>query len=127
MPSLENLKFSFEFYDCSGKYCISDWKKEDIQKTLGCLGNINTKSFSELSRDRRVYHFFEVDWKRTIEKRGFPNPRINNLPPFHFALIGVNNQKARVYGAYSGQSRVFYIVWFDLEHKIWPTEKRNTH
>lgn len=125
MTADDKLKFSFEYYDCSGKYCISDWSQEKIKKTLVRLKDVNTKSFSELSRQRGVYHFGEVDWSATIEKRGFPDKKVNNLSPFHFALLGVNNQLTRVFGAYS--TGVFYIVWFDLEHKIWPTEKRNTH
>lgn len=73
---------------------------------------------------RGTYHFYPTDWQRTIEPRGFPDPRANALDPFHFALIGVNGQKARVYGALSGDT--FFIVWFDLDHRIWPTFKKHT-
>lgn len=120
----EKIKFSFEFYDCSGRYCMSVWSPQEIKKALERLKDINTKSFNDLSRGRSVYHFGEVDWDRTIEKNGFPDQRIKSLPSFHFALLGVNNQLARVYGAYS--TGIFYIVWFDLKHTIWPTSKKNT-
>ena len=125
MTADDKLKFSFEFYDCSGKYCISDWSREEIKKSLVRLKDINTKSFRELSKQRGVYHFGEVDWSQTIEKSGFPDKRVNDMYPFHFALLGVKNQLTRVFGAYS--TGIFYIVWFDLEHIIWPTEKHNTH
>lgn len=125
MTALDKIKFSFEFYDCSGKYCISGWTQEKIKKTLERLKDINTKTHNDLIKSRAVYHFGEVDWSKTEEKNGFPGVGIQSLQPFHFALLGVNNQLARVFGAY--YMGTFYIVWFDLEHKIWPTEKRNTH
>lgn len=124
-PDTVKIKFSFEYYDTTrSDYCISGWKQEKIKKALGRLKEINVKSFKELQRDRAVLHFGEVDWSKTIEKAGFNNRALVMLPAFHFALLGVNNQLARVYGAYS--TGVFYIVWFDLEHVIWPTPLRRT-
>jgi len=126
-PSLsqDKILFSFEFYDTNrNDYCLSVWAQNQIRETLGRLKHLNTKSFRELNKDRRVMHFGEVDWGKTTEKGGFNNPALAFLPPFHFALLGVNGQKARVFGAYSGG--IFYIVWFDLEHVIWPSFLRNT-
>lgn len=109
-PSLptETIKFSFEFYDTSQKYCLSDWDKEQIFKTMQRFKDICTKTFYDLQRDRFVYHFREVDWSKTTEPKGFPFIRLNDLQPFHFALLGVNQQLARVFGAYA--SNVFYVV-----------------
>ena len=121
----QKLTFSFEYYDTSrNDYCLSDWPKEKIKETLSRLKDINTKSFNELRKQGRVYHFDEVLWDRTIHPSGFPDNRAKNLQAFHFSLIGVNGQLARVYGAFS--SGVFYIIWFDFKHKIWPTPLRNT-
>lgn len=125
MTENKNIKFSFEFYDCSGKYCLSCWPQEKIKKTLERLKDINAKTYKDIMIGRGVYHFGEVDWSKTIEKNGFPDKRIAGLPAFHFSLLGVNNQLARIFGAYSAD--IFYIVWFDLNHIIWPTEKKNTH
>lgn len=125
LPSKEKLKFSFEYYDNnSDDYCLSTWNREELKGTLSRLQDICTKSFHELKQQRYVYHFGEVVWERTIKPQGFPNEAVNNLPAFHFALLGVNGQKARVYGAYS--SGTFYIVWFDINHEIWPTPLKNT-
>ena len=124
-PETVKIKFSFEYYDTvRPDYCISSWEEEKIKKALGRLKEVNAKSFNELRQDRRVYHFGEVDWIKTTEKGGFNNRGLANLSPFHFALLGVNGQLTRVYGAYS--AGIFYIVWFDLEHKIWPTLLKNT-
>jgi len=71
-----------------------------------------------------VYHFAEVDWACTTERSGFPEDAANQMSAFHFALLGVNGQCARVYGAYS--ENTFYIVWFDRNHEIWPTPLRHT-
>ncbi len=122
--SREKLKFSFEYYDTSNKYCLSSWTKEQIKGSLARLKDISSKSFNLLKQDSRTYHFNEVIWEKTIEKNGFPDQRTKNLAAFHFALLGVNGQLARIYGAYS--QGTFYIVWFDLNHDIWPTPLKYT-
>jgi hypothetical protein len=119
-----NLKFSFEFYDIiQNKYCLSKWSEKDISTTLKRLKEVCEKNFQELFKDRSTYHFHSIDWTQTTE-RGFPNTKIQNLEPFQFALLGVNNQKARVYGAYADNT--FFIVWFDLNHEICPSFKKHT-
>jgi hypothetical protein len=123
--SSQPIRFSFEFYDMDGEeFCISAWNTDEIKAALGRLKDINTKSFNEMINQRTVYHFGEVVWEKTIKKDGFPDQRANELAAFHFALLGVNNQKARVYGAY--YEGTFYIIWFDLDHLIWPSPLRNT-
>ena len=125
LPENQKIKFSFEYYDnAATKYCLSSWSEEQIRNALLRLQEICKKSFNELNRERRVYHFGQVLWEHTVEKQGFPNPEINELSPFHFALLGVNGQLTRVFGAYS--LGTFYIVWFDLNHEIWPTELKHT-
>lgn len=115
----KKIKFSFEYYDSGNKdYCLSNWDKRQILKTLERFKDINSKNYFELIKQSRVLHFHPVDWKNTIHKKGFTNQAVSNLEPFQFALLGVNEQKARVFGAY--YQGTFYIVWFDLDHKICP-------
>lgn len=128
-PSLpeekNNINFSFRYYDTTNNsYCISTWDEEKIAKTLGRLQDISNKTYNELNRGSNVYHFHPVDWAQTIKQGGFPDSRANNLEPFQFALLGINGKKARVYGALS--QNTFYIVWFDINHEIWPTLKKHT-
>lgn len=119
------LQFSFEFYDTDRpEYCLSSWSQEQIRGTLVRLKDLSTKTLKEIVAQRKTYHFYETIWERTIEPQGFSDPRIKELDPFHFALLGVNGQKARVYGALANDT--FYVVWFDLEHAIWPTFKKHT-
>lgn len=121
----EKLRFSFEYYDKgSSEFCISGWNQKQIRDSLLRLQDICTKSYKDLWRERGVYHFGEVYWEKTIKKSGFPNPAVNALPAFHFALLGVNGQRARVFGALS--TGTFYVVWFDLNHDIWPVELKHT-
>ena len=126
LPSDEGLRFSFQYYDTRQQdYCISSWSEEQILKALGRLKDISSKSFDQLKQGGRVYSFGSVNWARTIKPNGFPDAKANNVgEPFHFALIGVNNQLARVFGAY--QKGVFYIVWFDINHDILPTPLKYT-
>jgi hypothetical protein len=125
LPTNEKIRFSFEYYDkSSSDYCLSCWGQKQVRSALLRLQEVCTKSFNDLSRERKVYHFNEVNWEKTTKKTGFPDSRVNQLQAFHFALLGINNQKARVYGAYSAGT--FYIVWFDLNHEIWPVELKHT-
>jgi hypothetical protein len=119
------LVFSFEFHDITRpEYCLSSWSSSEIRRTLECLKDISSKPLSEILSQRRVYHFYDTSWERTVEPGSFPNERANALQAFHFALVGVNQQKARVYGAL--QKNIFYIVWFDRDHLIQPVPLKHT-
>lgn len=126
LSAREKLRFSFEYYDTTdnNKYCLSCANQKQIKEALFRLQNICTKSFLELNSERRVYHFYETDWSHTTKPLGFPNPSVNQLSPFHFSLINVNDQMARIFGAYS--KGTFYIVWVDLYHEILPVGLKHT-
>lgn len=125
ITSDRKIKFSFEFYDCTcDEYCLSSWNNTDVKQTLKRLKEINQKTIIELQQSGKVLHFHEVYWDKTIMKGGFPDICLKDMPAFQFSLLGINNQKARVYGALS--SDVFYIVWFDHKHSIWPSFKSHT-
>lgn len=114
----QRIKFSFRYYDTtSDRYCLSCWKREEIKKTLGRLREIGEKTYSDMCTDREVLHFHEVDWQRTSETHGFPESDTRSMSPFQFAVLGVNHQRARVFGALSDDT--FYIVWFDKDHSIY--------
>jgi len=119
------IKFSFQFYDTScNEYCLSVWGENMVSEALNKLKDLNNKTLKELYTGKKIYHFHPVDWSQTIKKSGFPDSRANALEPYQFSLIGVNSSKARVFGAFA--QGIFYIVWFDLEHKIDPTFKKHT-
>lgn len=123
-PVNNKITFSFEYYDKEKKYCLSSWGEKEIAQALCRLGEVNQKTFTELSAQSRTFRFHPVRWESTIEKNGFPDPGISGLSPFQFSLVGINDSKARIYGGYG--SNVFYVVWFDLEHQIWPSFKKHT-
>lgn len=119
------LNFSFEFFDTeTTKYCLSNGTPEQIKAALARLKETNGKTLLELLRESKVRHFHEVDWDQTTEPDGFPDPRAMEMQAFQFALLGVNGQLTRVYGALSRDT--FYIVWIDWNHEIWPSLKKHT-
>jgi hypothetical protein len=121
----EKIKFSFKYYDVSGKkYCISCESKKNIAKALSCLREISQKTYNEISNNRRTYRFHSVDWNETTEKSGFPDTETKELNAYQFSLVGVNSSKARIFGVYA--ENVFNIVWFDWEHKIYLNPLKNT-
>ena len=125
IPSNSQLSFSFEFYDTTDDaYCLSKFSSDQVKLSMKRLKEVSAKTFNEMQRQKAVLHFGEVIWSKTIKPNGFEQPALEGLEPFHFALLGVNGQLTRVFGAYG--SNVFYVVWFDLEHKIWPSKLRNT-
>lgn len=124
-PAELKVSFSFAFYDTDDDtYCLSQFSNDQVKKAMGRLKDISGKTFNELQQQKKVLHFGQVFWDRTIKPNGFENSVLDDLDPFHFSLLGVNGQLTRVYGAYA--NGVFFIVWFDLDHKIWPTPLRNT-
>jgi hypothetical protein len=122
-----HLRFSFEYYDTgSDRYCLSRFTQEQVRATMGRLNEISGETLPGLYRKGRVLHFHAVRWEQTAEPDGFPPGVPADLDPFQFALLGVNGQRARVFGALSGQTLTFYIVWFDLAHEVWPSKLKHT-
>jgi hypothetical protein len=125
VPLNLRLRFSFEHYDTtSDRYCLSRFSSDEVRSTLGRLSEVNKLTYNEIRQKGRVYHFHDVDWSRTSERGGFPNEALAGLEAFQFAILGVNNQRARVYGAL--YENTFYIVWFDRDHVITPSAKKGT-
>ena len=119
------LTFSFQYYDVNsdGKYCISRFDELQIKEAMARLKEISSKTLSEIL-SQRSYHAHAVSWEKTTEKNGFGSSHVGEMYPFQFALPNVNQSMCRVFGAISGS--VFYVVWFDLNHEIWPTKLKNT-
>lgn len=122
----KELVFSFKFYDEANdeKYCLSKFATDQIRTALQRLKEINCITLNDLRQKRSFYNFHDVDWSKTTIKTGFRDRDLKELEPFQFSLANVNGQKTRVFGAMSGFT--FYIVWFDLNHEIWPSFKKNT-
>jgi len=121
----ETIKFSFKYYDTdTNKYCISNWNTSDILRTLVRFQEINKKTYLDMYRDKFVYNFHPVDWAQTTKKDGFPTENANQIDPYQFSILGVNNGKARVFGCFA--NNIFYIVWFDYNHEIWPSPLKHT-
>ena len=113
------LRFSFAYYDTDHQkgYCLSAWPNGEIAESLNRLKEISNLTQPQLAQGGKTYRFHPVDWSKTTEKNGFPAGVPRHLEAYQFALVGVNQKKARVFGGiYMG---VFYIVWFDHDHKIW--------
>ena len=62
----KNISFSFEHYDTNREYCLSNWEKEQIALTLNRLKDINNKTFNQMTRETKVYHFHHDVWEDTI-------------------------------------------------------------
>lgn len=121
----QKITFSFEYYDNSEnrKYCLSKWPEADLKLTMTRLKEVSELTHNEMCQRKHSLHFHPVNWSSCTES-GFTTPVPAEMEPYQFSLVGINYSKARVFGAY--YRNVFYVVWFDLEHKIWPTALKNT-
>ena len=121
---IKEIVFSFRYYDtdCSD-WCISEWEKEQIKTALTQLKEINQKKITELCRGK-PWHSHPVEWKKTIYRDGFPNKSLREMESWQIALPSVKKTCTRFFGVI--EKNIFHIVWFDLNHKIWPTKLKNT-
>ncbi|WP_018664660.1 hypothetical protein [Heyndrickxia acidiproducens] len=73
-----------------------------------------------MSRQRKGLRFHDIDWNDTCEDCfGIPNEEELVDKPWQFAISA--NEYGRVHGFFIGN--VFYIVWFDPEHKLYNKKK----
>ena len=120
------LLFSFKYYDetNSQQFCLSKFSSDQVRIAMERLREVSAKTLNDVRQQRQFFHFHEVDWAQTTIKDGFGNRELQQLQSFQFSLANVNEQKTRVYGAMS--ETTFYVVWFDLNHQIWPSFKKHT-
>jgi hypothetical protein len=132
---IKSLKptFAFDYLSLTGgKYCFDSNKlvKEDYLGLLKGLRKVSDTSYQTL-HDTRGYRFHKVDFndpRVTIKRIQFKKILTNkpeelrdeelpNLWQFDIQYV----QEARVCGfLYKG---VFYLVWFDRNHEIYPSKK----
>jgi hypothetical protein len=124
--SSERMSFSFQYYAPPGDdWCLSSLDDAaSFKRALFSLKEISNRTLKEISANSKYWRFHPVDFAQTSMRQGFGIRALEHAEAYQFSLIGVNSQQCRVVGVYEGS--VFYIVWVDVAHQLYPTEKKNT-
>lgn len=127
-------KFSFKYLAFnSTEYCFNNpsIEKEDYEDLLLMKKEISNISYDSLDRQKQHFHcideskprkllidlFSEYIKKYRIEKEAIPDF-------YQFAGSHNPDKPQRVIG-FLGELGVFNIVWFDFNHKVYPTKYIN--
>src|SRR5579872_3099679 len=116
-----HVSFSFKYLDIQNpKFCI---KRKDgkyfnkvVERLHGLSGYTPMDFRSNRSSSLRTH---PIDFSETSEKKGFPikNPELTQSDSAYQFEISANAH-GRIHGLFIGP--VFYVVWFDPDHKLYP-------
>jgi len=116
-----SLKYFIDTQPKKDKQSYSSWEKDKrLSKLLKSLQSICNLSLMEAIQQKFIKQYAsfppseKTDFKCTAQLQDHKWSVINKI----------SGQKARVVGVMVGN--IFYIVFFDKEHRFWISEKKNT-
>ena len=101
------------------KFLIRDRKSRYFEKMLERMKAICGSSLKEILSNRSSsLRAHPIDWSETTEPRGFLNlnQQLQQIEPYQFQISA--NEHGRVHGFFI--ENIFFIVWFDPDHKLYP-------
>lgn len=115
------LRFSFRHYQATDKFCLPDGAKSPLYAAtlLERLREVSSMRVSEFRANRhKSLRAHPHDWTETSEKDGYAHltEQLKQCEPWQFCLTA--NEHGRVHGILIDE--VFYVVWLDPEHKMYP-------
>ena len=116
------VSFSFKHLDVKHKkFKIVDKQAKYFIKMLERLKSLSTLTVKNIRDNHSIaLRAHPIDWEKTTEKKGFDNlnEQLCQLEPYQFSV----SQKAhgRVHGFFI--ENVFFIVWFDPDHKLYSSK-----
>jgi hypothetical protein len=119
------IRFSFRHFSTNDKFCYPTNNLDTYYPSL--LDRIKNISDIKLSEFRANKHkslrCHTHKWDTTSEPEGYShlNAQLQDCEPWQFCLSA--NEHGRVHGILIDE--VFYIVWIDVEHKLYPEKKKS--
>ena len=114
------VRFSFRHWHTSEKFCLPDLaaRPEYIPTLLDRLKQISSMKMSEFRQAGKALRSHPHDWSKTSEPSGYAHlsAQLQDCQPWQFSLA--RQELGRVHGILIDD--VFYVVWFDPEHKMYP-------
>lgn len=94
--------------------CLSTWSKGDLKKLVGAMEKMRTMDVAEL----RASRLCSPHGSRPLAKRFVMPLGVGNDHRMHEIRVDQSNA-ARIHGIFDGD--VFYLVWLDRKHEVFPT------
>lgn len=100
----------FSFKDCDERrFCLEDLEKRELRALMKFFKKIEGLTWGEIPRVKGLR--YEIRPANKL-KYDLPSHLSEDLTLIHLAIDG----QARIWG--HRQGRVFYIIWFDKDHKV---------
>lgn len=118
-PDVE-LRFSFKYFDASdAELCppvFRDNYTQTLMERLKALSSWTVQQFTGAQNKSIRNHTH--DWEKTSRPKGFQhlNEQLRSYQSWQFQLT--SNAHGRVHGLLIGN--IFYIIWLDQDHKLYP-------
>lgn len=116
----QTLTFSFKYLELnSTKFHFDGCEITHFVKAFERLQNVSARTKGEMIQDRSdALRSHEIKWNETTEPNGFAhlNEQLKSCTPWQFSIS--SNKYGRVHGFWIDS--VFFIVWFDFLHKLYP-------
>lgn len=108
---------SFLYYEVGGKFCLSACQKDEIESALDALHRLAQISWQDVQRSGGGH---KTGFRYTIyDDNALTGVRRPSNLSNDMNIIGLaSSQKGRFFGVYI--DHVFYLLWFDPNHKIVP-------
>jgi len=114
----DHIRFSFKFFQEHEKFNLNNVNKNYLLKLIERLKNISTLSLKDfINNHHKALRIHPIKWHETTIPKGFYHlpEQIRQCEPWQFQIT--SNEHGRVHGLLIDE--VFYIVWFDPEHKLY--------
>lgn len=119
-PEKRPIVFSFKYLDSTNKKFGAE-HCQNAQAYLGCLldrlRDVCGLTLTEFTTPSKALRNHGINFEGTSEKAGFPLPAERwGDRPFQFGVTA--NAHGRVHGFLI--TNIFYVVWFDPLHRLYP-------
>lgn len=114
------IRFSLRHFSVNDKFCYplknQDSYYPSLLERMKELSNFKVSEFR--TNKARSLRCHTHDWSKTSEPEGYAqlSDQLRECEPWQFCLSA--NEHGRVHGILIDE--VFYIIWIDVEHKLYP-------
>ena len=119
------LRIRLSHLDVGGPFCLTDIEKEHFMQLIGRVKSFEsmqrTVVFAPGSEEGKVYAVADLPSRAARERL----VELEYDDQTEIARLRISGER-RLYGFLSEDSPDFWALWWDPEHEIWPSTKRNT-
>ncbi|NEW33824.1 hypothetical protein GV791_14800 [Nocardia cyriacigeorgica] len=125
-PSGENhLRIRLRHVDVGGPWCLTKITPEQFVDLLGRLKAFESMTYNEIfapgKDEGKVYAVDKIPNRAALDR--LTELQLDDMT--EIARLRISG-KGRLYGFAPNRGPDFWVLWWDPEHEIWPSTKRNT-